>query len=292
MKKLLTLVLLILLIFGLAAEISIIKAESGARLDAKSLGKDLRAYDVIFFGEWHGDQHLHQLQSQILPGLLDDERELILSFEMWERDTQEHLDAFVAREMPEGEFTRMSRAWPNYQDYRPLLIFAQKQNLKAVAANIPRIYANRTAKEGWDFVKTLPPEERAWIASELTAPDDDYRQAFFETMGNMSGHPLNQESLQSMYMAQCIKDDTMAESIALALRNSPKARVIHFNGDFHSRSFLGTVSRLQNALPDKKIAVITPQVSADTEALMQKEDARMPGTHLILMPDTPEEEGK
>jgi uncharacterized iron-regulated protein len=292
MKKLLTLVLLILLIFGLAAEISIIKAESGARLDAKSLGKDLRAYDVIFFGEWHGDQHLHQLQSQILPGLLDDERELILSFEMWERDTQEHLDAFVAREMPEEEFTRMSRAWPNYRDYRPLLIFAQKQNLKAVAANIPRIYANRTAKEGWDFVKTLPPEERAWIASELTAPDDDYRQAFFETMGNMSGHPLNQESLQSMYMAQCIKDDTMAESIALALRNSPKARVIHFNGDFHSRSFLGTVSRLQNALPDKKIAVITPQVSADTEALMQKEDAGMPGTHLILMPDTPEEEGK
>jgi len=292
MKKTLTLVLLILLVFGLAAEISIIKAESGTKLDVKSLSKDLRDYDVIFFGEWHGDGRLHRLQREILPGLLDDERELILSFEMWERDSQGYLDDFMTRAMPEDEFTQMSRVWSNYQDYRPLLIFGQKHKLKAVAANIPRAYASRTAKEGWDFVETLPPEQRAWIATELTAPDDEYCQAFIETMGNMSEHPLDQSSLQTMYMAQCIKDDTMAESIALALRDNPKARVIHFNGDFHSRNFLGTVSRLQNALPELKIAVLTPQVSEDIEFLMQTEDASMPGTHIILMPDTPEVEGK
>ena len=55
----------------------------------------------------------------------------------------------------------------------------------------------------------------------------------------------------------------MAESIVSALKMKPKARVIHFNGDFHSKSFLGTASRIQEMLPKKKVAVISPSSRED-----------------------------
>lgn len=290
MKKIIVFGLLLLLVFGLFAEIQIIKADSGVKLDPKTLSKDLKQYDVIFFGERHGDKALHRLQREILPGLLDGERELILSFEMWERDAQKALDSFISGDLSEADFKKISGIWPNYEDYRPLLIFAQKNKLQAVAANIPRSYANRTAKEGWGFVEHLPPEERALIATKLSAPDDAYREAFFTVMGKMSSHPMNQENLQNMYLAQCIKDDTMAESIALALKDKPTARLIHFNGDFHSRNFLGTVSRLKKSMPELKIAVLTPQTAEPSEEILQNEGAALPGTHLLLVPAEAEEQ--
>lgn len=292
MKKIIVFSLLLLFGLGLFAEIRIIKVDSGLELDPKTLSKDLKHYDVIFFGERHEDKALHRLQREILPGLLDDERELILSFEMWERDAQKALDSFISGEMSEADFKKVSRIWSNYDDYRPLLIFAQKNKLKAIAANVPRAYASRTAKEGWDFVEYLPPEERACIAAKLTAPDDAYREAFFEVMGKMNSHPMNQDNLQNMYLAQCIKDDTMAESIVLALKDNPKARIIHFNGDFHSRNFLGTVSRLQNSMPDLKIAVLTPQEGDPDKEILQSEDSSRPGTHLLFLPASNEEEGR
>lgn len=290
MKKILYLSLL--LAFGIklsAAEITILSSETGARLELQELSQDLQSYDLIFFGEWHDNQPLHSLQRELLADLLGSERELILSFEMWERPSQEYIDAFLADKISEEEFVKKSEAWPNYKDYQPLIHLAKKHKLQVVAANVPRPYASRTAKEGWDFTKELPPEERALIAAKLTAPDDAYRKAFFQTMGDMSAHPMKAESLQRMYEAQCMKDDTMAESIAIALKESPKARLLHFNGDFHSRHFLGTVSRVKDALPGLKIAVLSPlSVEHIKEFKLNKAEASA-GTHIMLMPGSAKE---
>ncbi len=293
MKKILYLSLLLLFAFKLSAvEVKILSSETGARLELQELAKDLQNYDVIFFGEWHGEKPLHRLQRELLAEFPTEDRALILSFEMWERQSQEYVDAYLADKISEDEFIKLSEAWPNYEDYLPLIQYAKKQNLQVVAANIPRPYASRTAKEGWDFVEKLPFEERTLIAAKLTAPDDEYRKAFFQTMGDMSAHPMKAESLQRMYQAQCMKDDTMAESIALALNENPKARVLHFNGDFHSRDFLGTVSRLQSAMPELKIAVLSPLLVKDMDRFQLEEEAAAAGTYIMLMPAAEEEEGK
>ncbi|MCB5266443.1 MAG: ChaN family lipoprotein [Candidatus Cloacimonetes bacterium] len=293
MKKILNLSLLLLMGTMLFAfDVTILSSETGARLELQELAKDLRNYDVIFFGEWHGEKSLHQLQRELLAELPLADRQLILSFEMWERHAQEDLDLFLADKIPEEEFVKLSEAWPNYEDYQPLIHFAKKHKLTVVAANVPRPYASRTAKEGWDFTEELPPGERVLIAAKLTAPDDEYREAFFQTMGDMTGHPMKAESLERMYQAQCMKDDTMAESIALALKKNPKARVLHFNGDFHSHKFLGTVSRLQSAMPELKIAVLSPLVTENIEEFKLDKEEASAGTHIILMRSPEQEEGK
>jgi hypothetical protein len=62
-----------------------------------------------------------------------------------------------------------------------------------------------------------------------------------------------------MYEAQCLKDDTMAESIVGYLNARPYRRplVVHVNGKFHSDYGLGTVSRVLARRPLTRTAVIT-----------------------------------
>jgi hypothetical protein len=60
------------------------------------------------------------------------------------------------------------------------------------------------------------------------------------------------------YLAQCIKDETMAESIVEARQRAPgNAIVIHYDGAFHSDYRQGTVDRVRRRVPDLRLAVIT-----------------------------------
>ncbi len=106
--------------------------------------------------------------------------------------------------------------------------------------------------------------------------DDDYFKRFGEAMG---GHPAdgttvaaNQERNERFYFAQCVKDETMAESIAesyaAGAAAGPRPVVVHFNGAFHSDFTAGTASRAIRRLPGKRVVVITmmPVANLDTVA--------------------------
>ncbi|HRX76943.1 MAG TPA: ChaN family lipoprotein, partial [Candidatus Cloacimonadota bacterium] len=284
MKKLLTAITIMLMVSALNAGFRIVKATNGKELTIPKLARDLLKYDVIFFGEEHGVAEIHALQRELLPYLQDSKRKLILSFEMWERDTQDVMDQFLAGQITEDEFIELSRVWPGYeQDYRPLIMYAKEHQLPVVAANVPTNYSGQVTRNSWDFIADLPESERRLIASEFSAPQDAYYDAFMQTMQTIGGHHIDPQSLEYYYQAQCLKDDTMAESIYIALDYYKKARILHFNGAFHSQGFLGTVSRLQQRLPKLKIAVITPVRVADSQNHKATAVQRSAGTHLLLM---------
>lgn len=290
------LVLLALLATGLLSgnEYRIISAKDAKTHSIKTMAKELSKFDVIFFGEFHDNATIHQLQAELLP-LVDTKRELILSFEMFERDVQELLDSYLNGNIDEDKFLASSRPWGNYQtDYRPLIEYAKAKRLQVIAANVPRVYAGKMARMGAEFMDVLADDEFAWIASEPYYPDDAYKLAFFEVMGMGSSgtHGMMNDalSIERLYQAQCLKDDTMAESIAKAIAAKPKARVIHYNGAFHSGSFLGTVTRLQRAMPKLKIAVIHPIYKSDWRTAELSKDEKQTGTFIILLPEPGEGE--
>ena len=95
-------------------------------------------------------------------------------------------------------------------------------------------------------------------------------------------------NLDLIYAAQCIKDDTMAESILMHHRIPPRRKIIHFNGDFHSRKHLGTAQKIQVLEPMLKVAVITP-LSCEDEFIWKDEDL-LEGEFLILFKDDIPEE--
>ena len=126
-----------------------------------------------------------------------------------------------------------------------------------LAANAPRKLAAKVAREGSAAVKG-----EAYVARETTAPEDAYYAEFVKAM---DGHPgVTKEFLGRMYAAQCIKDDTMAESITDYLASmrvdEPKPLVVLVCGRMHSDHGRGAVQRIKNRRPDLDCRVL----SADT----------------------------
>ncbi|HEU4880635.1 MAG TPA: ChaN family lipoprotein, partial [Longimicrobium sp.] len=131
-----------------------------------------------------------------------------------------------------------------------------------VAANVPRPLASAVARGGMAALDTLP-NRRDFAAERRCAPEGEYYRRFGEVMGGMQGHGAGTDSaaaratLGRFYEAQCLKDETMAESIVRARDTWRGWMVVHYTGAFHSDGRLGTVERLARRLPDARIAVVS-----------------------------------
>jgi uncharacterized iron-regulated protein len=190
---------------------------------------------------------------------------------MFERDVQGPLDAYLAGSLTEEQFLAASRPWPNYPtDYRPMVEFARSKQWPVIAGNIPRRYASQVARRGLVAIDSLPAVERGFVAEQLDCPRDAYWERFRGVMGDMSGHgtPMTPDQVETMvwrtYEAQCVKDETMGESVAAA--HAKGAMVVHANGAFHSDFRLGAVDRAKRRAPKAKISVVSfiPVADLDT----------------------------
>jgi uncharacterized iron-regulated protein len=255
--------------------------------DLEALAAQAVSYDVVFFGEQHDDGNAHQLQRGLLEAIARRRSDVILSMEMFERDVQPVLDAYLAGNMAEADFLKASRPWPNYaKDYRPLVEFAKAKGWKVVAANVPRPIASSVAKGGLDpVIAALPDSARFWTAGAFSCPKDDYFDRFGEAMG---GHgPTDPASIFRTYEAQCVKDETMAESIVRAQRENGGALVVHMNGSFHSNYGDGTAERVRNR-GVKKTLIISAIPVPDLDTVKPKEDKKL-GEWLIFTLRVPTE---
>src|SRR5688572_8828637 len=83
--------------------------------DFEAMVAKLATYDVVFLGEQHDDPRTHQLQAAILEGIARRRTgPVVLALEMFERDVQAGLDAYLAGRTPEPEFLAAARPWPRY----------------------------------------------------------------------------------------------------------------------------------------------------------------------------------
>lgn len=274
----------------LAAQVyTYIEAKNGKEIGLDKLAAQLQKYDIVFFGEWHDNVALHQAEADLAAALFTKDPRLLLSFEMFERDVQNWLDAYLKGDIGEEEFLANSRPWGNYAtDYRPLVEFARQKGLSCVAANVPRRLAGKAARAGAGFEEELPPEDRVLMALKVNAPNGQYRDNFLATMqaNAMHGDAQDTELYDRLYFAQCLKDDTMAESVLQYRERYPKRLILHFNGDFHSAGFLGTVERVRWRNRKVKIAVISP---LETNSPWP-ENAHKTATYFIRVPVAPEAE--
>ncbi|MBN2491872.1 MAG: ChaN family lipoprotein [Planctomycetes bacterium] len=224
----------------------------------------LEEVDTVFAGELHGNAVFHRFTLGLLEAMDRGTGDLLLSLEMFERDVQPILDRYLAGEIDETAFLAAARPWPSYPtDYRPLIEHARRRGIPVIAANVPRRLAARVARDGSEALAALEEKERGWIARDALAASPPYRARFAEVMKGMAA-----ERLERMYAAQCLKDDTMAESIHDYLAAHPEIRrVLHVNGTFHSSFGLGTVHGLRARRPDLRAAVVTCRPVANPRAV-------------------------
>ena len=253
--------------------------------DFESMVAALAKADVVFVGEQHDDPNTHRLERAVLDGLARRRGDIILSLEMFERDVQNRLDQFRTGRLPEAEFLAASRPWPRYAtDYKPLVDLAIQRQWPVIAANIPRPIASEISKGGLDVLLNKGESELEWVAHDWECPiGDEYYRRFVDVM---KGHTGAAE-MDRFYAAQCLKDETMAESIAkawssaVAAKSGTRPLVVHYNGSFHSDYGLGTAARVKRRLPEAKTVVVTmiPVANLDTVAAA---DHKSKGDYLVF----------
>jgi uncharacterized iron-regulated protein len=204
---------------------------------------------------------------------------------MFERDVQGRVDQFRAGKLPEADFLSSSRPWPRYvTDYKPLVDLAVERKWPVVAANIPRPIASEISKGGLEVLNNKGETEMEWVAHDWECPvDDEYYRRFEEVM---RGHTSASE-MPRFYAAQCLKDETMAESITKAWSAAAKANpgtrplVVHYNGSFHSDYGLGTAARVNRRMPDAKTVVVTVIPVASLDGVATSDHVRK-GDYLVF----------
>ncbi|MHC4840454.1 MAG: ChaN family lipoprotein [Planctomycetota bacterium] len=223
----------------------------------------LAEFDVVIVGELHGNPGAHALQFDALKKLASSGGTWALAMEQFERDVQPHLTKYVSVQNPKDRkelvdarlaFVSKSRPWPNYADYKPMIELCRTTGLPVIAANVPRPLAARINKGGPEVMADFTDDEKAWCARSLIAQEGGYKDKFFGLMGDMASHGVN---LDNMYASQCIKDDTMAESIVHWIAAGENRKALLTVGRFHSAEGLGVPEKIRGLNPDLKVAILT-----------------------------------
>lgn len=239
---------------------------NGRDYDSREAADYLKDYDVIMFGEYHDQNTIHVVENEFFRAMYELTPNIALSMEMLERDGANDFDRYLRGELTETVMKERVRLWPNWdQDYRPMAEFARVAGLDVISSNIPRYLAAHYAKNG--TLDDVKPADRPFLPMKHIIEKNAYYDRFKETM-SAPGKPMKitGETLDRYYGAQCLKDDTMAESIALYLDKHPNMKVIHYQGSFHGNYHLGVAEKLAGLRPNLKIAVIVPAESvAETE---------------------------
>jgi len=230
----------------------------------------LMNYHVIFIGEEHGSRMSHDAEFLILKGLSKRDSKLVLALEMFERDVQETLDAYLEGEISEKTFLRRSRPWPNYrEDYRPLIEFAKKKKISVIAANIPRRAAAAVSMTNKIFPDVMG-EEKACLPKTIYLKSKEYYRRFVSSMEEMPhATPMKGMNIDGLYKAQVLKDAVMAASLEPFLDR----RVLFCCGHFHSDYHLGIPYQMKKNHPKLRIAVIA--MASTVDPLSMKDRSRV-----------------
>ncbi len=257
-------------------------------IDFETLTARLAGADLVFVGEEHDDPATHRMELAILEGVARRRDSVVVALEMFERDVQPLLDRYLGGAAPEEELLKGGRPWKNYlADYRPLIELARVHHWPVVASNVPRSLASMVSRTGLPGLDTVPAAARANVAEVVSCPEDDYFEKFTAVMGDMAAHgpvaapedPLAR--MKRMYEAQCVKDETMGESVARAWR--PGRLVVHFNGAFHSDFHLGTAARALQRAPGARMVVVTALPTKELDQIKPSKEDRKRSDYLLYV---------
>lgn len=218
-----------------------VKADGSVVAEAE-LYRELSATRVVYIAEQHTSPHDHAVQAQVIHGLHQANRSMVIGLEMITRPYQKWLDDYVAGTIDEATFlegTEWKERWSfNFALYRPILEYARTHRIPLVALNIRSEITRQVAREG---VESLSPEDRARLP-EIDFDNVDHRamvKAVFD-QHDMGGRM----TFDNFYTAQLLWDETMAAEVARVM-TSPEAPAVMvvLAGSGHIRYAHGIPSR-------------------------------------------------
>lgn len=257
-----TFLLLSSLVNGQVKEAYALYNKDGVKVSYESILEEVAKADILLFGELHNNSISHWLQYEVTKDL-SEKRKLILGAEMLEADNQKALNDYLSGTIDRKALDTLARLWPNYStDYSPLVDFAKANKIDFIATNIPRRFASKVHKGGFEALDALSKEEKSWIAP-LPIPYDSELATYKNILEMMGEH-----GTPELVKAQAIKDATMAHFI---IENWKKKHLfIHYNGRYHSDYYEGIGWYLKQYSKGKKVVTITTVEQENIDQLLDE----------------------
>lgn len=255
----------------------------GRELSPRALFDRLAGYDAVCLGESHDNPHHHYAQLVALRALAERAaaagRELAVGLEMVARPRQLVLDEFSAGKLGDAQlFAELDwkRTWGfDSSLYRPLFDAARAHHLPLLALNAPSSLTRAVARGG---LSSLTAEQRAELP-ELDLSNRQHRR-YFEAA--MQDHPVKPGTLDRMYAAQVVWDETMAATAASWLEAGLPAprQIIVIAGSAHCQR-AAVPERIERRTGLESAAVL-PVVAAGESDEQDAEDAASFDYRIVL----------
>ena len=192
---------------------TIISAKTGRSVTFDELVKDLNRSQIVFVGEQHTNHSHHGIQLKIIQDVFKNNPSMRVGMEMFDRSYQQVLELWSVGVLEEDAFLRKVHWYANWRYdfalYRDILQFAKENRIKIVALNIPFYIPARIRVGG---VENLSDLDRQYLPKEIDTSNTahrDYAKKVFE-----QHHFKSSVNFDDFYMAQCVWDEIMAESVA------------------------------------------------------------------------------
>ncbi len=250
-----------------------IYTEDGTEVQFSEMLTSLSKADVTFFGELHNNPISHWLELKVAKAMYEYHgNDLVLGAEMFETDQQLVLDEYTTGLISEEKFEKATHFWPNYEsDYKPLVDFAAKYNLRFIATNAPRRYASLVYRKGFEGLEKISDSGKK-LLPPLPIPYDPDLKTYEKMMEMAKFGPMSKKPSPNLPKAQALKDACMAHSIGQAMEEGDK--FLHFNGTFHSEYHEGIVWYLMHYKPHLEKLTITTVVQDDISRLATKHEGK------------------
>lgn len=242
----------------------ILDSKTGSIVEFDDFYGAIKSKGIIYIGEFHQIPEVLAFQADVISGLINEGFRPAIGLEMFNVLQQEMLDYFVAGVIPLEQLTGLYDMGPEGFDlshYITLIELAVKNRLKVIGLNIPRSVAAAVAKHGLDKREL---ESFRLDEEEIKNCSKRYRESLSSIYKK---HPHEEITEENFILAQSLKDEMMAETVARHLAAGTAGRpFVVIAGRGHIEYGLGIPERVRRKLPEP-VSAASVVVSCEDEKI-------------------------
>jgi len=240
----------------------IYRIKDGKTTSFQDMVEDISSAEVIFIGEQHDDPAHHKTQLDVIQALHGKGKPLAIGIEMFKKENQHHLDAWVSGTITEESFIPVFlENWGvGWKLYRDIFVYAKENRIPLIGLNIPQEITRKVGKTGF---KSLTDEELSKLPPGVTCELDqqymDHLVEIFQYKGSTD------KSFSFFCEAQVLWDQSMAWYLAEYMKGNPGRNIIVLAGAIHTWKY-GIPKQIRR-YTSNELRIIVPDLPVEPSSI-------------------------